>query len=347
VVRSEEAPRILLELVNRIYEAPDRQEMLNLIHRSLKGPLELSPAAALIPVDPQSGRYQLEGNAVIPSSSKWLEDWLIFYSKLDPLAGKIHENSNHKALRYTDVISGKQHLESLFYKEFLSTIPMTWVLALPLSSFGEKLGVIWLSRQDATHEFTEFDCEIGTTVSHHAGIALQVQEWRSHPPMDANPGILVVDGKGRIIYQNEEAERIFEKKGMEWLLGNAPQSEVRIVQTNLGAFRARTFFLRRTSDPVLPFVPPEARGKVVVLEPYPPKILLCQQMKELDLSKRQSQLVLEIMRGRTNKEISEKLGVTLQTVKDHLHDIYRQLNVRNRSELIIRVMGNLLFSDTP
>lgn len=67
-------------------------------------------------------------------------------------------------------------------------------------------------------------------------------------------------------------------------------------------------------------------------------------MKELNLSKRLSEIVLEIMRGRTNKEISLKLGVALQTVKDHLYTIFQQLNVRNRAELMIHVMGDLSFS---
>jgi|UPI000311BC1E DNA-binding NarL/FixJ family response regulator len=82
---------------------------------------------------------------------------------------------------------------------------------------------------------------------------------------------------------------------------------------------------------------------MVVLEPYPPKLALCRRMKELDLSKHQSEIILEIMRGRTNKEIALKLGLALQTVKDHLYTIFQELKVRNRAELIIHVMGNLSF----
>ncbi|MHB1757285.1 MAG: helix-turn-helix domain-containing protein [Leptospirillum sp.] len=66
-------------------------------------------------------------------------------------------------------------------------------------------------------------------------------------------------------------------------------------------------------------------------------------MKELSLSKRQSEVIPEIMRGRTNKEISLKFGITLQTVKDHLYTIFQQLKVRNCIELIIHVVGDLVF----
>ncbi|BAM06101.1 response regulator transcription factor [Leptospirillum ferrooxidans] len=61
------------------------------------------------------------------------------------------------------------------------------------------------------------------------------------------------------------------------------------------------------------------------------------------MSKHQSEIILEIMRGRTNKEIALKLGLALQTVKDHLYTIFQELKVRNRAELIIHVMGNLSF----
>ena len=338
-------PQTLLKLITGIYQASGSQELLDLIAGSLREVMSLGPNAALIPIDPKSGLYQLEGYAIIPHSANWFEKWLIFYSKLDPLMGKIHQGSNHKVLRYTDVILEKTLRQSQFDREFLQPLSIVWMLALPLTCFGEKLGVIWLSRGgESSEEFTETDCEIGTLIAYHAGIALKVQHWREHPPMDMNPGILVLDGFGRTIYQNEESERILMHHSVNWLLENGTQAAPRIMQTDSGVFIAKIFCLQKTPDPLFHSISAETSGRVIVLEPYPPKLLLCQRMKELDLSKRQSEIVLEIMRGRTNKEIALKIGVSLQTVKDHLYTIFQQLKVRNRSELIIRVMGDLSFS---
>lgn len=343
---SENTLQMLLELISQIYQSPRIEEMLELIHGTLKGSMDLGPIAAFIPFDSNSSRYQSEGHAVIPQSSKWVEDWLIFYSKLDPFISKIPANFKHKALRYSDVISEKDFLETKFYQEFLSPLSIRWSLLLPLVCFEKNLGFIWISRDESGEEFSEVDLEIGTMIAYHASIALQVQSWRNCPPLDVSPGILVLDGLGQTIYQNEESERILRKNSVNWFAENANHSSSpRIIHTDHGDFRARIFCLRKPSDPVTVSLIPEPRGKVVVLEPYPPKLALCRKMKELELSKRQSEIILEIMRGRTNKEIAIKLGVTLQTVKDHLYTIFQQLKVRNRSELIMRVMGDLSFSE--
>ncbi|SHE38207.1 regulatory protein, luxR family [Mariniphaga anaerophila] len=52
-----------------------------------------------------------------------------------------------------------------------------------------------------------------------------------------------------------------------------------------------------------------------------------------EISKRESQIVLEICSGKTNKAIAEKLFITLQTVKDHNHRIYTKTGVKSRIQL--------------
>ena len=52
-----------------------------------------------------------------------------------------------------------------------------------------------------------------------------------------------------------------------------------------------------------------------------------------EISKRESEIVLEICSGKTNQAISEKLFITLQTVKDHTHRIYTKTGVNSRVQL--------------
>lgn len=52
-----------------------------------------------------------------------------------------------------------------------------------------------------------------------------------------------------------------------------------------------------------------------------------------EISKREAEIVLEICTGKTNKAISEKLFITLQTVKDHNYRIYSKLGVKTRVQL--------------
>jgi DNA-binding NarL/FixJ family response regulator len=54
------------------------------------------------------------------------------------------------------------------------------------------------------------------------------------------------------------------------------------------------------------------------------------------LTERQRQVATLACEGLRNREIAETLGVAEGTVKIHLNMIYEKLNVRSRTDLIIR-----------
>lgn len=56
--------------------------------------------------------------------------------------------------------------------------------------------------------------------------------------------------------------------------------------------------------------------------------------KKFEISPRETDIIREICNGLSNKEISEKLFISLQTVKDHTHRIYIKTNVRSRAQLM-------------
>lgn len=55
---------------------------------------------------------------------------------------------------------------------------------------------------------------------------------------------------------------------------------------------------------------------------------------KFEISPRESDVIREICNGLSNKEISEKLFISLQTVKDHTHRIYIKTNAKSRVQLI-------------
>jgi DNA-binding CsgD family transcriptional regulator len=50
------------------------------------------------------------------------------------------------------------------------------------------------------------------------------------------------------------------------------------------------------------------------------------------LSLRENQVLKEIRRGRTNREIATSLGVSITTVNKHVQRVLKKLNVRNRAQ---------------
>jgi DNA-binding NarL/FixJ family response regulator len=58
------------------------------------------------------------------------------------------------------------------------------------------------------------------------------------------------------------------------------------------------------------------------------------------LSKREQEVVALVAQGLRNKEIAEKLFISAQTVKNHLHNIFEKLGVSDRLELALYVTQN-------
>ena len=55
------------------------------------------------------------------------------------------------------------------------------------------------------------------------------------------------------------------------------------------------------------------------------------------LTERENQIFESLTEGKLNKEIAAQHGITVDTVKKHVKNIYRKLKVRNRVEAILFV----------
>jgi DNA-binding CsgD family transcriptional regulator len=55
--------------------------------------------------------------------------------------------------------------------------------------------------------------------------------------------------------------------------------------------------------------------------------------EKYNISKREREVVTLIREGKSNKEIEDELYISIQTVKDHIYNIYRKTGVKNRVQL--------------
>jgi DNA-binding CsgD family transcriptional regulator len=58
-------------------------------------------------------------------------------------------------------------------------------------------------------------------------------------------------------------------------------------------------------------------------------------------SSREAEVVEHVIKGQTNQEVADKLFVTEKTVKFHLTNIYRKVEVKSRAQLIVKFIGLL------
>ena len=57
-------------------------------------------------------------------------------------------------------------------------------------------------------------------------------------------------------------------------------------------------------------------------------------LQQKGLSKRESEVVILVVQGLTNKQVADQLCVAEKTVKFHLTNVYKRMNISRRSEII-------------
>jgi DNA-binding NarL/FixJ family response regulator len=58
------------------------------------------------------------------------------------------------------------------------------------------------------------------------------------------------------------------------------------------------------------------------------------------LTKREAQILELLAQGLANKEIADRLGVSVETVHVHLRRVYDKLHVRSRTEALVKYRGD-------
>lgn len=62
--------------------------------------------------------------------------------------------------------------------------------------------------------------------------------------------------------------------------------------------------------------------------------------KKYKITRREQEIVNLILRGKDNREIENKLFISLGTVKNHIHNIFQKVGVNNRGQLILKVVNS-------
>ena len=63
-----------------------------------------------------------------------------------------------------------------------------------------------------------------------------------------------------------------------------------------------------------------------------------QQFKASGLTLRETEIVMLIIKGQSNKQIAEKLVLEQSTVKTHLKNIFMKINVQSRNQLVAKIL---------
>jgi DNA-binding NarL/FixJ family response regulator len=77
--------------------------------------------------------------------------------------------------------------------------------------------------------------------------------------------------------------------------------------------------------------------------PIPPPRGMTPADKPAEISRREREIVALVAQGFRNREIAEKLFITEQTVKNHMHNIFAKVGVEDRLELALYAIYHRLY----
>jgi DNA-binding NarL/FixJ family response regulator len=106
------------------------------------------------------------------------------------------------------------------------------------------------------------------------------------------------------------------------------------------------------SDQVVQAIRTVARGESVIHPSMTRKLLAFHQQKQSEqedntLTEREKEVLLCLVEGLSNKEIADRLFISDKTVKIHVSKIFKKLNVKSRSQVVIHAVQHQLVPIPP
>ncbi|MBT2659611.1 response regulator transcription factor [Bacillus sp. ISL-45] len=106
------------------------------------------------------------------------------------------------------------------------------------------------------------------------------------------------------------------------------------------------------SDQVVEAIRTVARGESVIHPSMTRKLLAFHQQKQAQqegttLTEREKEVLLCLVEGLSNKEIADRLFISDKTVKIHVSKIFKKLNVKSRSQVVIHAVQHQLVPIPP
>lgn len=61
-------------------------------------------------------------------------------------------------------------------------------------------------------------------------------------------------------------------------------------------------------------------------------------LKQNNLTESEIKVVLQVVKGLSNREVSTNIGITEKTVKLHLTNVYSKIGINSRAQLIVKLI---------
>jgi len=324
--------RKIIEIIDVIYSVPDPNAMFRAVCEKLQKFIGIY-SGIFVPADPKTGAMLPGGQEVFHISEGVVTLYVKHYATLDPLHPPYNNWCNKHlsiAARNTELVPEKDLLRTEFACDFL--IPhanVFYILASTIGVQGDIVGLAGFHRQKQAGDFSDREKKIMNLLLPH--MAKAIQNWslmnRFHQSKDTD-GVIAIGKDGSPFCMNRTAKQLLKGRPVESIPDPGMSPNPVFFKSKSGTYRVRSLPLGK-----------DRKGKVVLLERYPPENRLQPKFADFKLSRRESDMAMFVVQGYSNREIAERSFICEQTVKDHLHAIFEKLEVRSRGELTAKVLG--------
>src|SRR5216684_1647416 len=316
--------RDLLEIIDLTYGASCPDSLFPALFEKLARAIGCTTAVFMLG---ESGLPRARGAVVFQTShgTQLAREFAEYYWALEPFWATGVVKQPNRVLRTTDLIPASRYINSEFANDFAARVPYWWGMAGSVGNPGHPIGAMALNRLRQDQDFSDRDVAFLRALLPHLSRALSFFELRNQRPRAT--GVVILDNIGNVVYSNEVAAHILKEKSAEAIplpIGQGPRQKRTIFQSDQGDYAVA---LETIPGPY----------KVVSLEPVMHDSL-CARLALMGLTPRQQEIALRVVSGVSNKRIASELDLTEQTVKDHIHAIFRKLGIHHRAELAARVL---------
>lgn len=145
-------------------------------------------------------------------------------------------------------------------------------------------------------------------------------------------GVLLVSNYGTknpsLFYANEVSKIILKKYSFQKLIGKIKmQGSAKIV------VGSKSYYVKKKGSLDVSAL------QIIMIYPLPDSLYIKKTIKKYGLTPRKQEVALMAAKGKSNKKISEKLGISEYTVKEYLKEIFRITGIRHRSELFPKLVN--------
>jgi DNA-binding CsgD family transcriptional regulator len=238
------------------------------------------------------------------------------------------------------------------YRDVMAEIGLGDEVRVALCSRGACWGVMCLHREDGELGFENEEIDLFRRVAPILGEGLRrgvaVTAATTGESIAGGPGVIVLDSELAVISTNPQAQHwLAEIDDRDWprsvhLPVAVLSAAASLRDTRADDARARTRVRRGTGGWLTVHASPlrgDRRETVVVLDAPAPDEITSLALAAAGLTPAQGRVAALVLRGRSTQQIVNELGISANTVQEHLRAAFERFGVGSRRELVAALSG--------